>query len=195
MTAGELLAQIRNQLDEEVEGFFKDEELYDWMEEGHKEVARRAKHLTSRSYIDPTDDSEYKLPDDFIEARKVKYDKPDDDEGGKWLRSIPMEDDGFEMGYYIWGDSIYLSQLDEGRLTLYYYRLPDRILDGESKEPEIPMQYETILIPFVMGRAFMKDKKSKLSQINMQEYKQRVMQMKKNMDRRALNKSWTVKRR
>ena len=188
MTAGELVERLRAILDEEAEGFYTDDELYSWLEEGHKEVARRAKHLTDIEIINLSGEEKYKLPDDFVDLLKVKLDD-------KWLQEIPLEYDGHSTGYYTWGDSIYLSKLDGGELKVYYYRLPDRVLDGEEKEPEIPMAYDTILIPFSLARGFQKDKKMDLAQLNMQEYRERVMGMRRQLSNAPIRKQWRVLRR
>ena len=188
MTAGELVERLRAILDEEAEGFYEDEELYNWLEEGHKEVARRAKHLTDIEIINLSGEEKYKLPDDFVELLKVRL-------GDKWLREIPLEEDDEEEGYYTWGDSIYLSKLDGDELKVYYYRLPDRVLDGPAKEPEIPMAYDTILIPFVLAKAFQKDKKMDLVQINMQEYMDRIVGMRRQLSNAPIRKQWRVLRR
>ena len=188
MTAGELVERLRAILDEEAEGFYEDKELYNWLEEGHKEVARRAKHLTQKSYIDPADEDGYKFPDDFVDLLKVRL-------GNSWLEEIPLEEDKNSKGYYTWGDSIYLSKISGGKLCIYYYRLPDRVLDGPEKEPEIPMAHESILIPFVLAKAFQKDKKMDLVQINMQEYMDRIVGMRRQLSNAPLRKQWRVVRR
>ncbi len=188
MTAGELVERLRAILDEETEGFYEDKELYNWLEEGHKEVARRAKHLTSRRYIEPVEQEYYVLPDDFVELLKVRY-------GQKWLNEVPLEEDGQSEGYYTWGDRLFLSKIEGGKILIYYYRLPDRELSEESDMPEIPKAYETILIPFALARGFQKDKKMDLAQLNMQEYQERLVGMRRNLDNRPSRRQWIVKRR
>ena len=189
MTLQDYIDQIRRVLDEyDVDiSFWSDEELTDWLNEAQHQVAKIAKHLTERAYIEPTDENEYPLPVDFIEEYKIKI-------NDEYRTAIPMVDDGEEEGYYIWGDTIYLSLIGEdSKLTLYYYRVPQE-MTSPTDEPEIPLHYQRILIPYVLYRAFMKDEKSNLAQLNNQEFNQRAKIMKRKLNNEPNKLSWQVER-
>ena len=190
MTLQEYIDQIRRVLDEyETEiSFWSDEELIYWLNEGLKEVAKGAKHLTNRAYIEPTDDKEYKLPNDFIDWYKVKM-------NDEFISNISITEQGEETGFYIWGDRIFLSEYDEeGKITLYYYRAPKK-METMLDESELPKQYEEIIIPFCLYRAFMKDQKSEMANLNYNEFSQRVKAMRRRYNNEPSKTSWKVVRR
>ena len=187
MTLQDYIDQIRRNLDEyDVDiSFWSDEELTDWLNEAQHEAAKITKHLTERAFIEPTDENEYPLPADFIDEYKIKIDN-------EFAQEIPMKYDGKGKGYYIWGDTIYLSQIDtSSKMTLFYYRAPAE-METMSDEPEIPIQYQRVLIPYVLYRAFMKDEKAELAQLNQQEFTQRVQVMSKRYNDEPNYLNWRV---
>jgi len=190
MTLQDYIDQVRRVLDEHDTGisFWEDDELIDWLNEAQHEVAKIAKHLTERAFIKPTEEKAYKLPDDFIDWYKVKI-------NDKFVNSIPMVEDGEEEGFYIWGDTIYLSNISSnGKIALYYYRSPVEMEEPED-EPELVRQYHRILIPFVLYRAFTKDEKIEKANLHRQEFMERVQIMSQRYLREPNRISWAVKRR
>jgi hypothetical protein len=184
MTLQEYIDQIRRNLDEyDVDiSFWSDEELTDWLNEAQSEVSKIAKHITATKEY--TGQAEYDLPNELIEVYKVKID-------GSFADEVPIEYED-EEGYYIWGDKLYLSVYDESSdIKVYYYRTANN-MELTSDEPEIPPQYESILIPYVLYRAFMKDEKAKLAQLNQQEFTQRVQVMKKKYNDEPNYLNWRV---
>lgn len=190
MTLQEYINQVRRVLDEYDTdiSFWTDEELTFWLNEGLKEVSKIAKHLTEIVYINPADDDGYVLPYNYIDWFKVKLDD-------KFLGEISIEEDCKKQGFYIWGDNIYLSKLDDdSQITLYYYRTANK-MSTMLDEAELPTQYEEIIIPFCLYRAFMKDQRADVAQLNQREFMERVRVMKKRYNNEPIRTSWKVERR
>ena len=189
MTLQEYINHVRKVLDEyETDiSFWTDDELRKWLNEGLMEVSKITKFLTQRAFIEPTTESEYPLPDDFIEAYKVKVD-------GVFEDPITMEEDGEETGYYIWGKMFFLSEFpDDSRIVMYYYRTAKK-MEILTEEPELPVEYEDIIIPFCLYRAFMKDRRSDEANLAQQKFYERVRVMKGKYDRQPNNRQWKVVR-
>lgn len=187
MILQEYIDQVRRVLDEYGTdiSFWSDEELTVWLNEALKEVAKKTHYLTDRVYIEPTDESEYPLPDKFIDWYKLKT-----TEG--FMETIDIEEDGEEKGFYIWGDTIFLSQIDtDEKITLYYYKVPN-LMKTTLDESNLPIQYEDIIIPFCLYRAFLKDRKEAEAQLNQQEFFQRVELMKKRYNNEPSKAHWKV---
>ncbi len=189
MTLQDYIDQVRRLLDEHDTdiSFWEDDELIDWINEAQHEVAKISKHLADRAYIDPVEEDMYKLPDDYIDWYKIRV-------NGDNIKSIPMDDEGDKKGFFIWGNHIYLSKVETGsKLVLYYYRAPIE-MKFPSDDPDIPKQYQRIIIPFVLYRAFTKDAKPDMASIHQQEFMERVSIMKRNFAKKPNRRSWIVRR-
>ena len=187
MTLQEYIDQVRRVLDEYKTdiSFWTDKELTHWLNEGLKEVSKITKFSTERVYIEPTDENEYPLPNDFIDYYRVKI-------NGDFVDSISIDEDGEEEGFYIWGENLYLSNVDtDGKITLFYYNVVQP-MENMLDEADIPQQYEEIIIPFCLYRAFMKDQKSDMAQLNQTEFYERVKVMKRKFNREPNYTSWKV---
>jgi len=190
MTLQDYIDQVRRVLDEHDTdiSFWEDDELIDWLNEAQQEVAKITHCISDRAIISPTQKKEYDLPPDFITEYKVKI-------NDKFVNSIPMVEDGEEEGFYIWGDKIFLSNIDENsEMLLYYYRSAER-MEELNDEPEIPFHYHEILIPFALYRAFTKDDKPNKAQLHQQEFMERIRVMKQKYFKEPNMKSWKVIRR
>ena len=189
MTLQEYIDQVRKILDEYNTdiSFWTDDELTFWLNEGLKEVSKKAKYLTQRAYIYPTIEETYPLPKDYIDYYKVKL-------GESFEQPITIEEDGEETGFYIWGDTIFISNYErEGKITLFYYRTANK-METMLDEAELPIQYEEIIIPFCLYRAFMKDQRADVAGLNQQEFMQRAQIMKQKYNKEPNKLTWSVKR-
>ena len=189
MTLQEYIDHVRMVLDEYDTdiSFWTDDELTKWLNEALMEVSKITKFLTARAYIEPTNDDEYTLPDDFIDWYKVKLNDEFIDE-----ISIEQGQDDEETGFYIWGDTIFLSNYEtDDKITLYYYKTAQKMV-SLSDENKLPLQYEDIIIPFCLYRAFMKDQKADMAQLNQKEFYERVNIMKKRYNREPSRAEWKV---
>jgi hypothetical protein len=187
MTLQEYIDQVRKILDEYNTdiSFWTDDELTFWLNEGLKEVSKKAKYLTQRAYIYPTIEETYPLPKDYIDYYKVKL-------GESFEQPITIEEDGEETGFYIWGDTIFISNYErEGKITLYYYRTANK-MEAMIDEAELPVEYEDIIIPFCLYRAFMKDRRTEEAGLAQQEFYQRAELMKRKFARKPSKAKWKV---
>ena len=187
MTLQEYIDQVRKVLDEydtDV-SFWTDEELQFWLNEGLKEISKITLYLNARAFIEPTFENEYLLPKDYIDWYKVKF-------GEDFIKDISIEEDGEETGFYIWGDTIFISNYErEGKITLFYYRKANK-MEIMLDEAELPIQYEDIIIPFCLYRAFMKDRRTEEAGLAQQEFYQRAELMKRKFARKPSKAKWKV---
>jgi len=187
MTLQEYIDHVRKVLDEYDTdiSFWTDDELKKWLNEGLMEVSKITNFLTERAFIEPTEDEEYLLPEDFVDWYKVKF-------GDEFIPQIYIEDEGEETGFYIWGDTIFLSNyVSDGKITLFYYRTATP-MESVSDESELPIQYQDIIIPFCLYRAFMKDKRTDMASLNQQEFYERVSIMKQRYSYTPNKSQWEV---
>lgn len=186
----EYIKRVRNILDEHDTdtSFWSDKELKNWLNEGTNTVAKTAEHLPQRAFIEPTEENEYILPGNCIKVFKVKI-------NGEFIPSIPIQLEGEEKGYYIWKNKIILSQIPKGsRVFIFYYRTP-RLMENETDAAELPPQYETIIIPYCLYKAYQKDRKADLAQQNLEEFSARLERMTRNYSNTPQRSSWAVRRK
>jgi len=187
----QLEERVRTILDEpDKMGYFSSAEIRDWLNEGLEDITVKAKHLKHTAYYDIQNGVEwYELPGNLIEIFKVFFkDIP--------LTEIPLEDKGKShvSGYIIWGDAITLIPLEDGKLTLYYYRKPAEMKDNED-EPELSRAYHNLLIEYTLSRAKQKDERYDEAQINYQKYLQDLQDLIRQVSRAPRRKQIKVVRR
>lgn len=74
-TVAELIEDVRDMLDEEVEGQWKDRQLKKWLNEANRDIARTTHHYKSTDTLTVTADvAEYTMPDYFIAIEQAYYD-------------------------------------------------------------------------------------------------------------------------
>lgn len=189
MTLQDYIKHVRRVLDEYDTdiSFWSDEELTVWLNEALMETSKISQHLTQKAYITPTPEDEYQLPGDYIDWYKLKI-------NDEFLDEIGIEEVGAKRGFYIWGNTISLSKSEsDDKITLFYYRTAQKMVNKQD-EPELPLQYEDILIPFCLYRAFTKDRKTDEAALHQQEFQQRVQVMRRRYNREPNRASWKVLR-
>lgn len=191
MTLSELREEVRSMLDEEdTTGFFRDSEIDQWLNEGYYDIAANVKHIKETAFIktEPTY-QKYQLPDNFIEMFKVFL-------NGEVFNKVPLEYKGKKEGYYIWEDDICFSTSapDNGTLEIYYYRKPIKPLEFDEDEPEMPSEYQHLLINYALYRSLGKDSNPAMSQYFYQEYLRGIANMKSKFMSTPSKNTITVRR-
>lgn len=190
MTLSELREQVRFLLDEPEEGFFLDKEIDLWINEGYYDIAKTAKHIKETAYMLTTSDTfKYELPDNFIEEFKVFL-------NDEKFNPVPLEDKEIEEGYFIWEDDFCFSITppENGELVIYYYRKPIAKLIDDTDEPEVPIEYQNLLVNYALYKAKTKDKDANLSQYYYQEYLRGLSTMKNEYATAPRRNTFKVKR-
>jgi len=153
-------------LDEyQTDGYFSDDEIDVWLNEGQYDMTNYGKHLKQTSTIITWEDHDiYNLPHDFIKIFGVEF------EGGS-LAKITHSDLGNKHGYLIWGKTIRISPTpqEEKGLTLHYYRYP-KVMEEDNDEPEIPAQYRHLIIEYAVSKACEKDEMYDKANLSYQKY-------------------------
>jgi hypothetical protein len=176
-TQAELLNAVRSRLDEATPRFWEDEELRRWVNEGARDVARRAEVLQDVENIAVTAGThEYTLAADLIRVYRVVW-KPAgmsnhvpldyqdfnsmDSAGWTWTNA-----QGWPSVFTMWGYPpnlklvLYPKPTSAGSLDVFYYRFPAQLaLDGSdaASEVDLPNGWEDLVIAYTEMVALRKD--------------------------------------
>lgn len=169
-----LLSAIRTRLDEPTAGFWSDDELRYWAEEGLRDVARRLKNLRGeKSYDTVSGQGRYEMPSDVIQIYRVEYQRSSnyvvpleysphmgmDEIWGltrvntgtpRWWYPLGHPGDG-EIGVFPAP-----SEALSGGLKVYYYRLP-RPIETPSDPVDINAGWQDIVELYVEYNARRKE--------------------------------------
>ena len=166
MKLKKLRESVRTMLDEyDSDGYFTDEEIDVWLNEGQYDMTNHGKHLKQTSTLLTWEEHDiYNLPDDFLAIFGVEY-------KGRKLDKITHADIGDKRGYLVWGETIRISPepQEEEEITLHYYRFPE-LMESDDDEPEIPYQYRHLLIEYAVSKACEKDEMYDKSNLAYQKY-------------------------
>lgn len=164
---------VRELLDEESPGSFKDSYLEHLIYEGCIEVARSSEVLQHSATIDVVASTrEYDLPTDMIRAHKVDFEVDND---GHHATLTPCDfhnanavqwhgdNEGMPTLYTMWGRPgavkliLYPSPAYAGTLTVHYYKLPTKPANLNATL-EIPEGWENVVYLYVEYRALRRDR-------------------------------------
>lgn len=191
MNLQELRTEVRNMLDEpdDMQSFFSNDEIDSWLNQAQFEIAKEAKHLKNTSYILTTDGvTQYELPDDCMEVFKATLDKTP-------LSKVSLEDKEHKKGYYEWEDDLHLSfnPGEDLELKVWYYYLPWP-MEKDTDEPEVPEEYQHLLILYAVYKAKQKDRQYNEAEIFKRDFMEGLYQMKKQFSNAPRKRRWTIKR-
>jgi hypothetical protein len=179
LTVANVIAAVRDRLDEPTAAQWDDIELKRWMNEAGRDIARRTKHIKDTTTLTTTANvAEYVVPANVIEIEDV-YFAPGDG------RQIQLSMRAFEGMGQVWG-----SQMDRGggwpamvtwwgtppqlkirlypvpgesgrTITLYVSRLPATITetnDVDDTACDLPLAWVDLLKDYIEYRALRKDR-------------------------------------
>lgn len=170
-TAAELLADVRQHLDETAAQFWTDDVLYYWMYEALRDVARRTECLEDvKRYTIVGGQQQYDLPTDMLRINRVVYRQTTGYTYSLQLSTLQNLDDVWgtaqeiagSQPYWcaVWGtpgmgtQQLYLyptpsTTLDDG-LRVFYYRLPKKPGSTHPGDPvDIPSGWEDLVPLYV----------------------------------------------
>lgn len=177
-TLSTLRSRLRVRLEEASARFWDDSDLNTWINEGARDIARRAEVLEATTTINTTANTQqYTLPADTLRVYRVEWSR----DGATGTTVVPLEYKDFNSM-----DSIWWSNSRQGRgdpywytmwgfpptlslvlyptpdasvtagITIYYYRLPaDATADGNSVE--CPAGWEDLVLDYAEYMAWRKD--------------------------------------
>lgn len=165
-TRGELITEIRDELQEPTDGLWSNAELRRWLQEANDFVTRQARiDAAPHTGITTVANQEsYTLPADVAEIRRVDL-KTDTSSWVELARAriddrIPQPVSGTVVhkgapsGYHVWNDKLYLTPPPDAAydLVVWYYRTGNT-LAADSDSPIIPAEFHWILKLYVWARA------------------------------------------
>lgn len=188
VTLQQLIDQTRSQLDETVSGgrFWTDTELTRWINEGCRDIARRAEVIQSFSQTIPAiaGVNKYPLPANVIRIHRIEFVPAGQLQVYPLKASNHNEMDqvwginqttpsSYPSYFVIWGtpgmvmDSpltlqVYPSPSQSGTFNIYYYRHPYRFVSAAApelaKQAEIPEGWDDLVVLFCEYQARRKDR-------------------------------------
>jgi len=170
MQLSELRNRVYSELSEEQNRFFDDEEINQWLNEGLREIAKKAEHLHEVAHTDTSADvKKYSLPSDFLEYYRIEF---NDDK----LEKVPMNSD--KDGFWIWGEEINLTfnPSNNDELGIYYIRIPEEMIN-DTDTPELEVEYQDLLIQYSLYRAYQKDEKYQQADIHYRDFQRGIVEM------------------
>lgn len=200
VTLNDTLTNCRSQLDElnVVNQYWKDSELIAWVNDGVRDVARRAEVILvyNTSLAANVGQAKYNLPVDVIRVHRVEFIPGDStqiypvtgstyDELDQIWGINPTQQSSYPTTYACWGTpgnmtiQFYPVPAASGRFNLFYYRMPGNLAtDGSSNAEslDIPSGWDDVIIMYVSYRALMKARDPHW-QIFKQEYTENIQYM------------------
>lgn len=184
MNLSELITRVRSNLNEDQEGFFINEDIISWLNQAQFDIAKKTKHLQEYKYVENANGKELDLPDDFIKEYKVIVDST----------LIYKEGYGVEKEYNTWNDEFRFSfELDDSKVEIFYYRSPDQ-MSVDTDTPEVPVEYEELLVNYALYKARMKDRRPEEATVYYNHYIEGTKEMKKEYGPKARTHSFKVER-
>jgi len=189
MNLSSLRERVYSELTEEENRYFSDTEIDRWLNIAQNKITIKVEHLKETSYLETDGSEKYELPNDFIREFEVKL---EDD----FLDQIGMEeaDDTYSQYYYIWEDDLYLTEDSTGEnLYIYYYKLPEE-MEEDTDTPDIPIEYQDLLVIHAVYKAKQKDDKYEQAEFHKRDFREGLNDMLKNYTRSPMNSQWEVER-
>ena len=181
----EVLTQIRSQLNEDIERFFKDDDLLVQFNRAQLLFARETKFLRKELQLSVQGDGvTVSLPPDFLGIVAVSFTSKEDIEDGSkptFLQLVGMHgrssESGVRQGYFLkandrLGLTPGLENPVDAKVLLSYYAKPTPLVDSEkdkSKEIDVLDEYVDTPIQMVIARAYLKRREHEEYQLQKQE--------------------------
>ena len=162
MNLGQIIIAVQRQFGDESGAQITRSDIVRWVNDAQVDITRKTECLQVHSETDTLKgDGSYDVPFDFIKIRRVSY------RGQRLVRTElehldnvePRRDnepDGSPKFFYVWGRRIFLyprpSRSGEGKLEIYYVKMPDELV-SDLDVPEIPPHMHEDIVRFCLIRA------------------------------------------
>lgn len=184
MQIGEIITDVRRELVETVASFWSDDELLDLANRAERDYVNRTRMLEAKSFLSTTDGiADYPLPSNWLSARAVFYNDPDDSGNSSWHRLMPtnLEKQGQEnqsflstestvrdtpRRYMIWDKNIYLDPVPDttgsSNVAMFFKSKPVAYA-STSEELHIDETLSEALNAYMLWKAWSKEKEAELA--------------------------------
>jgi hypothetical protein len=157
MTAQDIIKYVRDFIIEPIEGFWKDNEIFGYINEAINLLGASA-HMEVKEDLPVDANGQATVPVDAIKVFKVEY-NGDTIPYKKFDALIDVEDDNTTEVYYTrFGSTLYLHPVSGavGTMTAYVLKRPAR-LAALTDAPNIPEVYHTMLGDYAIYKCKLKD--------------------------------------
>lgn len=192
-TQGTLVKELRSRLNEpNPTGFFADEELRAWLNEGAREAARRTEALRAKTTIAVlASTQDYTAPTDMVRIHRLEFQPTGSSQRVPlvyrdrtamdvvWGTYQAISQSWWPEMYTTWGFppavtvTLYPTPTTAGTLHCYYYRLPASLTTTGTQATttiDIPEGWEDAILSYAEARARLKQQRADLYQIAFQNF-------------------------
>lgn len=174
-TLAELRVQVRDRLDEPSGAFWTDVQINKWVNEGAREVARRAEVLQTRDEIATVSGTqEYTLPSDVVRVYRVEYEDASNqiwpleyrdfnNMDSVWWTRQATTDSSRPYWFTMWGYPPTLSivvyptpNTTADTIRTFYYSMPATVTQDNATIP-CPQGWEDLIVLYAEYVALRKD--------------------------------------
>jgi hypothetical protein len=183
MNLGQIVASVQRQFGDESGAQITRSDIVRWSNDALVDITRKTEVLQVHAETDTLkEDGSYDLPHDHIRIRRVSY-------RGYRLKRTELEalDEaqplqkgqaaGSPHAFYVWGRKIWLfpkpSRDGEGKLEIYYVKMPDELV-ADQDVPEIPPHMHEDIVRYCLARAKELDESDEKAQEIMADYAARI---------------------
>jgi len=195
MNLQEIRKKIRDIIREPDEtGFYNNEEINDWINEGQREIAKKTNILKGTSYVNTYSGiKEYELPTDYLDTVFLQM-------NGEKLYTTSMEKaieqkekvSGYHY-YYIWDNVLYLTfEPGDNELFLLYNKMPMDMTD-DLDTPSIPFKHQDALVDYGVYKAKQTDRMFNEADIFKRDFQDKLRDI-KYYSKEPSTKQFKVKR-
>jgi hypothetical protein len=190
MDLSELIEDVRSRADEDTAGFWTDTMITRWLNMANRKVSFLLECLEDTDEQNMTaGTASYALPSDYLKVKRVRADSLP-------LRPISMPEldrcettgspstdtRGTPSHFYMWGDLLYLYPTPASSVTsgvkVTYYKRPATLI-GTTDEPELPEQFQDLLVLYALHLALQRDMLYREADIILGEFRELIDEAKR----------------
>lgn len=194
-TAQEVITKVRYRLMEPTAGFWTDEELLLYLNEGQGDLADQMRGIETKAYMSTiANRNDYALPQNWLSIRAIFYKRSGTStdtwsrmqptnlekvaqENPNFLATLTADMWGGQVQYWIWDRTLYLTPTPyttgSNNVLMFYKAKPNEIV-ALSENLAVDDLFAPAIESYVLARAWEKEKESDLATVAWNEYNMRA---------------------
>lgn len=211
MQASEIITQARRELVETVGSFWSDDELLDLINRAERDFTNKTRMLEGTANLDlVSGQAAYPLPSDWLSARALFINFPNDAGEANWRRVQPsnlekqaqekhnlLSSDENSLGeprrYWIWARELYFDPIpDEVYNVQLFYKSKPIPLNESEDSLNIDDSLSDGILAYVLWKAWSKEKEFQLAAQAKADYQEYVLQGRRWVKKQSADQRYRI---